>query len=381
MYNNNTIFMDNAATTPLLPAVKEALGEALGIFANSATLYSIGQESAKIVEESRQKIADYVGCSPSEIIFTSGGSESDNMALVSIYDAMQSKGNHIITTKIEHKAVLNTCKYLEEFRGAKVTYLDVDNHGIIDLHELRNAITDKTILISIMHVNNEIGAVQPMASISAIAHEHGILFHTDNVQGFCHRPIDISQVDLMSVSGHKFGALKGIGFLYVKDGIDILPFIHGGHQENGRRAGTTNLQGILSMSVAIEQWSQFGDEWNTYVRELSRYLRGCLLAEIPGVRLNGPEFPRADNNTNVSIDGIRGEELAVLLDIFGICVSTGSACNSADLSPSRVLRAIGLTDEEANSSIRITLSHENTMKEIDFVIDRMKDAVRQLRGE
>lgn len=375
-----TMYLDNAATTPLLPEVKQKMAEAMEYFANPATLYSAGQNARWLVDNARKEIADYIGCAPSELVMTSGGSESDNMALSSIFDMSCKRGNHIITTKIEHKAVLNTCRYLEEYRGAKVTYLDVDSKGRIDLNELQEAITPETVLMSIMHVNNEIGTIQPMASISAIARERGILFHTDNVQGFCHAPLDISLVDLMSVSAHKFGGPKGIGFLYVRNGIDIPPYIHGGHQEGGRRAGTTNTLGILGMSEAVKQWAENGDIWNKQISNLSMELRERLLTEIPGVSLNGPEFPRAKNNTNVSFDGVRGEELQVLLDIAHICVSTGSACNSSDHSPSHVLKAIGLSDEQADSSIRFSLSHTNTLEEIDYTVDKVKFYVDQLRS-
>lgn len=375
------IYLDNSATTPLLPEVKDKVIETLDVFGNPSSLYETGDKAHQLIEDSRKTIADVMDCNPNCIVFMSGGSESDNAAIIGAYDRCLDEGkNHIITTKIEHKAVLNTCRYLEAYRGAKVTYLDVDKSGMIDLHELRESITDKTALISVMSVNNEIGTLQPIESVSYIARENGVLFHCDNVQGFMHENTDYSWFDIMSVSGHKFGAMKGVGFLYIKEGVLLPSFIHGGDQELGRRAGTSNTIGIVSLAEAVKVNAEHFDEWSRNTRDLTYYLRSRILAEIPGTTLNGPEFARSSNNVNISFHGVRGETLMILLDSAHIQCSTGSACNSSSAVPSYVLKAIGLSDDKANSSIRFSLSHENTKEQIDYVVDRLKDCVELLRG-
>ena len=291
-----------------------------------------------------------IGAKKEEIYFTAGGSESDNWALKATFEAYKNKGNHIITTKIEHHAILHTCEYLEKERGAKITYLDVDENGFINLDELQKAITPETILISVMAANNEIGTLEPLKEIGQIAREHGILFHTDAVQAFGQIPINVDEfnIDMLSSSGHKINGPKGIGFLYIRKGVKIRSFVHGGAQERKRRAGTENVPGILT--------------------------------EIPYVRLNGDKVKRLPNNINVSIQFIEGESLLLMLDNFGICASSGSACTSGSLDPSHVLLAIGLPHEIAHGSLRMTLSEETTMEDVDFVVDKLKDITANLRS-
>ena len=376
----DNVYLDASATTPLLPEVKQTIVDNLGLYGNASSLYSLGQEAHMAVEQARADIAEILRCNPNCIIFNSGGSESNASIITEVFYHLRSRGNHIITTKIEHKSVLRTCEFLEAYCGAEVTYLDVDSSGIINLDQLRDSITDQTILISVMHTNNEIGSVQPVGDISAIARERGILFHSDCVQAFMHRDIDYQLFDAMSVSAHKFGGPKGVGFLYLKEGLLLPSYIHG-TQELGRRGGTTNNLGILAMAKAVEVNAQNMAQWNEKTKRLAYYLRGRILEEIPGTRLNGPEFSRAYNNVNISFAGCRGEELEILLDIARIQCSTGSACNSTSKMPSAVLKAIGLTDDDANASLRFSLSHENTKEEMDYVVERLKELVKRIRGE
>ena len=372
------IYLDNAATTPLLDPVKEVMTNTFAAYGNPSSLYQIGQDANKIIEDSRESIADYIGCSPQEIIFESCGSEANTHALFSTYDYAQAHGlgNHIIASKIEHHSILAACEYLRTYRGAAVTYLDVDKDGFIDIHQLEKSINLNTCLISIMAANNEVGTIQNIKEIKRIADAYGLIFHSDCVQLFGHAPLHIDDIDLFSMSGHKIGAPKGIGLLFIKHTTPILPYIFG-TQERGLRGGTQNTAYIAALAEAVRQLPASQDD----VRKLSDYMRNRILAEIPGVWLNGPmDENRLANNLNFSFAGIRGEELMILLDMYGICVSTGSACNSSSGESSHVLTAMGLTNDEADSSIRISFSPQNTIKEIDFTVNRMKELINQLRS-
>lgn len=314
------------------------------------------------------------------IYFTAGGSEADNWALKAAFEAYKSKGNHIITTKIEHHAILHTCEYLEK-RGARVTYLDVDENGIVKLDDLLEAITPETILISIMFANNEIGAVQPIKEIGMIAKEHNILLHTDAVQAFGQVPIHVDEmnIDMLSSSGHKINGPKGIGFLYIRKGVKIRSFVHGGAQERKRRAGTENVPAIVGYGVAAERAARTMEERTKKEIELRDYFIGRILNEIPYVRLNGDAKRRLPNNINVSFQFIEGESLLIMLDMKGIAASSGSACTSGSLDPSHVLLAIGLPHEIAHGSLRMTISEETTKEDLDYTLDQIKEIVNRLR--
>ena len=374
-----TIYLDNAATTPLSPIVLEAMMPYLANqFYNPSAHYGEAYEIANVIKQARSTIAKTIGCEDSEIYFTSGGSESDNWALRFV-----KQGQHIITSQIEHHAILNTCKYLES-QGVEVTYVVPDEYGRIDPIEIETCIQSNTTLISIMMANNEIGTIQDISRIADIAARHNIVFHTDAVQAYGHIPIDVNNmgIDMMSVSAHKFNGPKGVGFLYVSNRVPITPFIYGGEQQSGKRAGTENVAGIVGMAKAAElacgALTSFGN--NDYVRGLRDYMWERIYKEIKSVKLNGFELRRLPNNLNVSFIGVHGEQLLTLLSMHGICASTGSACNSSSKEPSHVLKAIGLSDDEANSSIRFTLSARNTKEEIDYVIDVLKEAVEELRS-
>ena len=315
-------------------------------------------------------------------IASAGGSEADNWALVATAEAFKNKGNHIITSKIEHHAILHTCEYLEKERGFEVTYVDVDEHGILKLDELKKAIRPTTILITVMFANNEIGTIQPVKEIGAIAHEHGILFHTDAVQAFGQIPIDVDamNIDMLSGSGHKLNGPKGIGFLYIRKGVKIRSFIHGGAQERKRRAGTENVPGIVGLGKAVEIAVRTMDERIKKETELRDYLIGRILKEIPYTRLNGDSEKRLPNNANFSFQFIEGESLLIMLDMAGICGSSGSACTSGSLDPSHVLLAIGLPHEIAHGSLRLTLGEDNTKEEMDYVVEKVKGIVERLRS-
>ncbi|MDO4960332.1 MAG: cysteine desulfurase NifS [Eubacteriales bacterium] len=382
MAETKMIYLDNAATTKVKPevfaAMKPYLEEQYG---NPSSAYAFSGRIAQKVDESRKIIADFLGAKPNEIYFTGGGSESDNWTLKGIADAYKSKGNHIITTKIEHHAILHTGEYLEK-HGCEVTYLNVDGDGKIDLKELEAAIRPETILISIMFANNEIGTIEPIKEIGRIAHEHGVLFHTDAVQAFGHVDIKVDElnIDLLSASGHKLNAPKGVGFLYIRKGIKIEPLIHGGAQERGKRAGTTNAAGIIAIGEAVRIASETLKERADYEIKLRDHLIERVLAEIPYCRLNGHRTDRLPNNTNFCFRFIEGESLLILLDKAGICGSSGSACTSGSLDPSHVLLAIGLPHEIAHGSLRLTLSEETTMEEIDYTVDKLKFIVERLRS-
>ena len=376
------IYLDNAATTKTAPEVVEAMlpyfSEAYG---NPSSIYSLAGESRKAVDQARETIARALGARPEEIYFTAGGTESDNWALKAAAEFYRKKGNHIITTKIEHHAVLHSCQWLEK-QGFEVTYLNVDENGVVRLEELKAAIRPTTILISVMYANNEIGTIQPIREIGEIAHEHGILFHTDAVQAFGQLPIQVDDchIDMLSASGHKLNGPKGIGFLYIRKGVKIRSFIHGGAQERKRRAGTENVPGIVGLGKAVERAVGTMEERTETERRLRDYLIDRVLKEIPYARLNGHRSQRLPNNANFSFQFIEGESLLIMLDMEGICGSSGSACTSGSLDPSHVLLAIGLPHEIAHGSLRLTLNEEVTKEELDYVVDTLKRIVEKLRG-
>ncbi len=376
------IYLDNAATTKTAPEVVEAMlpyfSEAYG---NPSSIYSLAGESRKAVDQARETIANALGARPEEIYFTAGGTESDNWALKAAAEFYRKKGNHIITTKIEHHAVLHSCQWLEK-QGFEVTYLNVDENGVVRLEELKAAIRPTTILISVMYANNEIGTIQPIREIGEIAHEHGILFHTDAVQAFGQMPIQVDDchIDMLSASGHKLNGPKGIGFLYIRKGVKIRSFIHGGAQERKRRAGTENVPGIVGLGKAVERAVGTMEERTETERRLRDYLIDRVLKEIPYARLNGHRSQRLPGNANFSFQFIEGESLLIMLDMEGICGSSGSACTSGSLDPSHVLLAIGLPHEIAHGSLRLTLNEEITKEELDYVVDTLKRIVEKLRG-
>lgn len=375
------IYLDNAATTKTAPEVVDAMLPYFSeYYGNASTIYSLGAESKKAMDHGRQIIADSLGAKPEEIYFTAGGSESDNWALKATAEAYASKGKHIITTKIEHHAILHTCEYLEK-RGFEITYLNVDRDGLISLDELKAAIRPDTILISVMFANNEIGTIEPIAEIGEIAKEHGVLFHTDAVQAYAQVPINVDEmhIDMLSASGHKLNGPKGIGFLYIRKGVKIRSFVHGGAQERSRRAGTENIPGIVGLGAAVERAMRIMDSKTRKEIELRDYLIGRLENEIPHCWLNGHRTKRLPNNINFSFLFIEGESMLIMLDMKGICASSGSACTSGSLDPSHVLLAIGLKHEEAHGSLRLTLSEDSTKEEMDIVAEEVKKIVQRLR--
>lgn len=376
------IYLDNAATTKTAPEVIEAmLPYFTEHYGNPSSVYSFASANKDVITNQREIIAGAIGANTNEIYFTAGGSESDNWALIATAEAYASKGKHIITSKIEHHAILHTCEYLEK-RGFEVTYLDVDENGIVDLSQLRKAIREDTILISIMYANNEIGSIQPIQEIGAIANEHGILFHTDAVQAFGQLPIDVDacHIDMLSASAHKLNGPKGIGFLYIRKGVKIHSFIHGGAQERRRRAGTENVPGIVGFGKAVERAVISMEERTAKEIELRNYLIQRIENEIPYCKLNGDRERRLPNNVNFSFQFIEGESLLIMLDMKGICASSGSACTSGSLDPSHVLLAIGLPHEIAHGSLRMTLSEETTKEDLDYVVDSLKEIVQNLRN-
>ena len=375
------IYLDNAATTKTRPEVVEAmLPYFTEFYGNPSSVYTFSAKSKEAVTKAREIIADSLGVKSNEIYFTAGGSEADNWALVAAAEAYEAKGKHIITSKIEHHAILHTCEYLEK-RGYEVTYLDVDENGVVKLDELKKAIRPDTILISIMFANNEIGTIEPVKEIGAIAKEHGILFHTDAVQAYGHVPIlaDEYNIDMLSASGHKINGPKGIGFLYIRKGVKIRSFIHGGAQERRRRAGTENVPGIVGFGKAAQLAMEEMQERTKKEVELREYLMEKVLREVPFTRINGSRTSRLPNNINFAFQFIEGESLLIKLDMAGICGSSGSACTSGSLDPSHVLLAIGLPHEIAHGSLRLTLSEENTMEEMDITADKIKEIVAYLR--
>ncbi len=377
------IYLDHAATTATRPEVVQAmLPYFTENYGNPSSVYDMGAKNKSAVTNARETIANALGTDTPNIYFTAGGSEADNWAIVATAEAYKNKGNHIITSKIEHHAVLHTCEYLEKERGFEVTYIDVDENGKIKLDELKKAIRPTTILITIMYANNEIGTIQPVKEIGAIAKEHGILFHTDAVQAFGQVPINVDEmnIDMLSASGHKLNGPKGIGFLYIRKGVKIRSFIHGGAQERKRRAGTENVPGIVGLGKAVEIAVNTMEERTKKEAELRDYLIERVLAEVPYTRLNGDRQDRLPNNANFSFQFIEGESLLIMLDMAGICGSSGSACTSGSLDPSHVLLAIGLPHEIAHGSLRLSLGDENTKEEMDYVIEKVKGIVERLRA-
>lgn len=376
------IYLDNAATTKTAPQVVEAMLPYFSEdYGNPSSVYELAGKSKSAINKGREQIAQVLHAAPEEIYFTGSGSEADNWALKAAFEAYKTKGNHIITTKIEHHAILHTCEYLEK-QGAQITYLDVDENGIVKLDELEKAITEKTILISIMFANNEIGTIQPIKEIGMIAREHGILFHTDGVQAFAQVPIDVKEmgIDMLSSSAHKIHGPKGIGFLYIKKGVKIRSFIHGGAQERKRRAGTENVPGIVGYGVAARQAAETMAERAKKESKLRDYLINRIMEEVPYTKLNGDPVKRLPNNVNISFQFIEGESLLIMLDMEGIAASSGSACTSGSLDPSHVLLAIGLPHEIAHGSLRLTLSAETTREELDQVVESIKNIVEKLRN-
>lgn len=376
------IYLDNAATTKCSPeAVCAMLPYLYEKYGNASGIYGLGSESQKAVAGSRRIIAESLHATPQEIYFTAGGSEADNWALIGAAMANKDKGKHIITTKIEHHAILHTCQYLEK-NGFEVTYLPVDEDGILSLEELEKAIRPDTILISVMFANNEIGSIQPIVQIGQIATEHKILFHTDAVQAYGHVPIDVEKmkIDLLSASGHKLNGPKGIGFLFIRNTVRIGSFIHGGAQERGRRAGTENVPGIVGLGVAAELAMKQMDSRIKKETQLRDYLVTQIEEKFPNSKLNGSRVKRLPNNVNFSFPFIEGESMLIMLDRKGICASSGSACTSGSLDPSHVLLAIGLPHEMAHGSLRLTLSDQNTQEEMDTVVAELQEIVDRLQS-
>lgn len=373
-----TVYLDNAATTPCDPLVIEKMIPYFTKeFWNPSASYEPSYIIKSLIEDSQQKISKLINCNPKEIYFTSGGSESDNWALRGIVKS----GDHIITSKIEHHAILHTCKYLESC-GVDVSYIDVDEIGVINLEQLESSIKPNTRLVSVMYANNEVGSIQPILEICSIAHRHGVLFHTDATQIVGHELIDVKGyggIDLLTASAHKLNGPKGVGFLYIRDGIEISPLIYGGAQQNGIRAGTVNVPGIIGFGKAAE----IANNWEyryLYCTKLRNYFEDKIIKAIPHVKINGDRYMRLSNITSASFKGIRAEALLVMLEMHGIYVSTGSACNSSSGEPSHVLISMGLSEEEADSTIRFSLSHLTTKDDIDYVIDVLCQCVSQLRA-
>ncbi|MDI6604149.1 cysteine desulfurase NifS [Aceticella autotrophica] len=375
------IYLDNAATTPVRSEVLESmLPYYKNLFGNPSSLYSYGQETKKAIEEARDKVAKAIGANSDEIYFTSGGSESDNWALKGVAYALKNKGNHIITTSIEHHAILHTCQYLEK-QGFEITYLPVDKYGLVSPEDLKNAITGKTILVSIMFANNEIGTIEPIEELARITHEKGIYFHTDAVQAVGNIPIDVKKIniDLLSLSAHKIYGPKGVGALYIKKGVKLHSLIHGGAQERNRRAGTENVGGIVGLGTAIELITNDLDSHINKLKYLRDKLINGILEKIPYTRLNGHPTKRLPGNVNVSIEFVEGESMILSLDMAGICVSSGSACTSGTLDPSHVLLAIGLPHEIAHGSLRLSIGKENTDEDVEKVLEVLPNIVNRLR--
>lgn len=377
------IYMDHSATTPIDPKVMEAMAPYFSEkFGNASSLHSFGREAFEAIQESRRKVADLIGASPEEIIFTGGGTESDNLAIIGLARKMKTKGrDHVITSKIEHPAVLETCRSLEE-EGFKVTYLEVDKDGLVCPEAIRRAITDKTALITVMHANNEIGTIEPIEEIGEIASERGVTFHTDAVQSVGKIPVDVNKirVDLLSLSAHKIYGPKGVGALYIRKGVSLQPLIHGGGHERGLRSGTENVAGIVGLGASAELARLRLEEDSKHLTKLRDKLIEQVLEGISESHLNGHATKRLPNNAHFRFSGIEGESLILELDGKGIAASTGSACSSKKLEPSHVLMAIGLNEVEAHGSVRLTLGRENTEEEVEYVVECLKESVGKLRA-
>ena len=376
------IYMDNAATTKVKPEVVEAMMPYFTeLFYNPSSTYGVAGEIAPEVDKARETIADFLNCEAREVFFTGGGSESDNWAIKGIADARKDKGNHIITSKIEHHAVTHACQFLEK-NGYEVTYLDVDEYGMVDPKAVESAIKSNTILITIMFANNEIGTIEPVKEIGRIAHEHGVLFHTDAVQAFGHVAIDVKEmnIDMLSASAHKINGPKGVGLMYINKSIRISNLIHGGGQERGKRAGTTNAAGIIGFGKAVEIAASTLEERREHEMRLRNHMVSRVMEEIPYTKYNGHKTERLSNNASFCFRFIEGESLLLMLDMAGICGSSGSACNSGSLDPSHVLLAIGCPHEIAHGSLRLTISEETTLEDVDYTVDKLKGIVERLRS-
>lgn len=377
----NRIYLDHAATTPVKPEVLDAMMPYFTqSFGNPSSIYQVAQINKKAIDDARETIAKHLGANTNEIFFTSGGTEADNWAIKGIVEANKNKGNHIITTKIEHHAVLHTCEYLEK-QGFEVTYLDVNEEGVIDLEVLKAAIKDTTILISIMYANNEVGTIMPIKEIGAIAKERGIAFHTDAVQAIGQVRIDVKEqnIDALSLSGHKIYGPKGIGVLYIRRGLRITNLIHGGAQERGRRAGTENVPAIVGIAKAMELAYTDFEAKNERIKGLRDKLMNGILENIPYSKLNGSSTNRLVNNVNIGFEFVEGESLLLLLDMNGVAASSGSACTSGSLDPSHVLLALGLPHEKAHGSLRLTLGEGTTEQEVDYVLEKLPAIVQRMR--
>ena len=375
------VYMDHAATTMVHPDVVTAMVPYLhDHFGNPSSIYSIAREAKEAVDEARARVGRALDAPPEEVFFTSGGTESDNWAIKGVAFANRKHGDHIVTSSIEHHAVLHTCQYLEK-QGFRVTYLPVDRYGLVDPAELERAVTDKTILVSVMYANNEIGTIEPVRELAGITHDHGALFHTDAVQAAGHLPISVraEDVDLLSVSAHKFNGPKGTGALYIRKGVKIDNLLHGGGQERNRRAGTENLAGLVGMGKAIEIATTDLPEKAREVTAMRDKLHTGIMGSISHARLNGHPELRLPGNLNISFEFIEGESMILLLDSFGICASTGSACTSGSLEPSHVLLATGLPAETAHGSLRLTIDHDNTGADVDYVLSVLPKVVGRLR--
>ena len=382
MIKGKQVYLDNAATTKMLPEAIDAVVEAMhDTFGNPSGMYQVGFKSKSSIDKARQKIAETISADPSQIFFTSGGTEGDNWIIKGVAEAQSTKGHHIVTSAIEHKAVLRSCGWLEQ-HGYEVTYVEPDSRGFIHVSDVESAIRDDTILVSIMFANNEIGTIQPIQEIAEVCKKHQVLFHTDAVQAYCHVPINVREldVDFLTTSAHKFHGPNGVGFAYVKDPSVMLPLIHGGQQEHGLRGGTENVPGIVGMGVAAEVMHQDLTSHINYMGSLRDHFIERALNEIKGCSLNGSLVSRLCNNISLSFDGIHAEEALVLLDMGGISCSSGSACNSEDNTPSHVMMALGHGEEYARSTLRFTISAFTTLEEIDYAITSLKTIVSDLRG-
>lgn len=379
--NGKIVYLDHAATTYVRPDVFEAMKPYFcEKFGNASSIYSLGRETKKAVESAREQVAKALGAQPREVFFTASGSEADNWAIKGVAYANKAKGNHIITSSIEHPAVLSTCQQLEK-EGFEVTYLPVDSDGLVSVEELRAAIKDTTILVSIMTANNEIGTIQPIAELGAVAKEKGVLFHTDAVQAIGNVKIDVNEmnIDLLSLSAHKFYGPKGVGALFIRKGVKINNLIHGGHQERGKRASTENVPGIVGLAKAIEIATENLEEYNKKLISLREKTIEGIMAKVPYVKLNGHRHQRLPGNVNFSFQFIEGESLLLMLDMKGICGSSGSACSSGSLDPSHVLMSIGLTHEIAHGSLRLTFGEENSEEDVDYILSVIPEIVAKLR--
>ncbi len=375
------IYLDHAATTPMHPQVVEAMADVMQhTYGNASSVYSVGRTAKAMLEEARTSVAKSLNCLPQEVYFTGCGSEADNWAIKGYAMANRNKGNHIITTQIEHHAVLHPCEYLEK-NGFEVTYLPVDETGLVSLEDVKNAIKENTILISVMYANNEVGTIEPIADIAKIAKEKGVCMHTDAVQAVGAEPIDFAAlgVDMLSLSAHKFNGPKGVGALIVRKGLRLDPFMHGGAQERSKRAGTENLAGIVGLAKALELAVSNLPEKQANIKAMRDYLISEIENNIPYIKFNGHREQRLSNNVNFCFRYIEGESLLLMLDINGICASSGSACTSGSLDPSHVLLALGLPHEIAHGSLRLTLSAQTTKEEIDYTVSKLKEIVHRLR--